>query len=343
MEKVLVLMATYNGEKYLQEQLDSLYKQQGVEIEILVRDDGSTDSTTKILEENSIAHNLVWYQGEHKNVSKGFYELMKKGARQKCDFFAFCDQDDVWDFNKLIIAVNKIRNIKGPALYYSGQRLVDENLSFIENHKLNKNRSLKTRFILSDFAGCTGVFNKLLIDEIIKYEPNYMLNKKGVLFLLDIIEVLDRNLNFIVDIYGDGEQKREIENTIVKKKLQDVINIKGNVQYSKISDAYSSADIFVLPSLRESGGSVLVEAMAHGLPIVALDMAFATILKERKCGLFVDTSQEKENIIKEMAFSLEKLILDENLRTYYGTNGFNYVNNELNWEKMIKKVYGQWL
>ena len=49
MEKILVLMATYNGEKFLQEQLDSLNGQEYVEVDILVRDDGSTDSTQKII------------------------------------------------------------------------------------------------------------------------------------------------------------------------------------------------------------------------------------------------------------------------------------------------------
>ena len=53
--------------------------------------------------------------------------------------------------------------------------MVDSNLKLIANHELNRQRSLKTRFILSDFAGCTGVFNKKLLNEVIGYEPNYML------------------------------------------------------------------------------------------------------------------------------------------------------------------------
>ena len=122
MEKILVLMATYNGEKFLQEQLDSLYGQEDVEVDILVRDDGSTDSTQKILEDNSQNHRLKWYQGDHKNVQKGFFELMKIGAEKNYNFFAFCDQDDVWDKDKLIIALNSIKEMQGPALYYSGQR-----------------------------------------------------------------------------------------------------------------------------------------------------------------------------------------------------------------------------
>ena len=61
MEKILVLMSTYNGEKYIQEQLNSLYAQDGVEVSILVRDDGSTDLTKKILEDNAEKQDIRWY------------------------------------------------------------------------------------------------------------------------------------------------------------------------------------------------------------------------------------------------------------------------------------------
>lgn len=174
-DKVLILMATYNGEKYLQDQLDSLYHQQEVDLKILVRDDGSSDGTTDILKENAYAHPLEWYQGKHINVANGFYELMTQAMNYDINYIAFCDQDDVWDIDKMLIAVNSIRKYTGPSLYYSGQRLVDENLHLIEEHCLNKERSLKTRFVLSDFAGCTGVFNKALLNEVVKYKPDYML------------------------------------------------------------------------------------------------------------------------------------------------------------------------
>lgn len=178
MEKVLVLLATYNGKEYLQQQLNSLYAQKDVEVVILVRDDGSTDLTQNILKKNAKNHNLIWYQGDHKNVQDGYFELMQKASKMQCKYIAFCDQDDVWDDNKLSIAIKKIKECSinnNLVLYYSGQRLVDSNLKFIENHRLNQRRSLKTRFILSDFAGCTGVFNKQLLDEVVKFKPDYML------------------------------------------------------------------------------------------------------------------------------------------------------------------------
>ena len=175
MEKVLVLLATYNGEKYLQEQLDSLFAQEGVEVSVLARDDGSSDGTKDILREYVERYPLSWYTGEHLNVQKGFYDLMKKAAKTEHLFFAFCDQDDVWDKDKLAIGIGAIRKRHGPALYYCGQKLVDEQRRLIATHELNRNRSLQTRFVLSDFAGCTGVFNRALLDETGVFEPEYMM------------------------------------------------------------------------------------------------------------------------------------------------------------------------
>lgn len=70
--KILVLMATYNGGKYLREQLDSVFLQKNVDITVLVRDDGSIDNTCAILDEYSKRYNLIWYSGQHLNVANGF-------------------------------------------------------------------------------------------------------------------------------------------------------------------------------------------------------------------------------------------------------------------------------
>lgn len=177
MNKVLVIMATYNGQKYLQEQIQSILAQKKVRVSLLVRDDNSNDRTCNILEDYQNQGKLEWYTGIHLNVTKGYFDLMKKAATYNVDYIAFSDQDDVWDKDKLYVAVQALKkfNENIPSLYYCGQRLVDSNLKLIANHELNRQRSLKTRFILSDFAGCTGVFNKKLLNEVIGYEPNYML------------------------------------------------------------------------------------------------------------------------------------------------------------------------
>lgn len=177
MKKILVLMATYNGEKYLPEQLESIWNQKNVEVSILIRDDGSTDGTRELLNTYQNQGKIEWYTGEHLNVSKGYFDLMCCAKNYEADYFAFSDQDDVWDEDKLSIAVSALEKVQEmvPALYYCGQELVDGELNPIAKHELNRNRTLITRFVLSDFAGCTGVFNKALLSEVIKFEPEYML------------------------------------------------------------------------------------------------------------------------------------------------------------------------
>lgn len=170
-----------------------------------------------------------------------------------------------------------------------------------------------------------------------------LINKKGILFLLDILVCINPDLNWQLFIYGDGEQKYIIEDRILQLGLQTKVFLKGKVSYNKISDVYKRADIFVLPSLRESGGSVLIEAMAHKLPVVALNMALAKILNEYKCGLFVDTAQEKSEILEQFANHISTLIKNSKLRYELGNNGYNYVNNELTWDNMIKEVYGNFM
>lgn len=177
MKKVLIIMATYNGEKYIKDQLDSILKQSGVDISILVRDDGSKDRTQEILQEYKNKGKLDWYTGEHLNVAKGYLDLMKKAEEYNTDYIAFSDQDDIWDEDKVSIAIKALSNIADdiPGLYYCGQRLVDSELNLISEHKLNRKRTLKTRFVLSDFAGCTGVFNKNLLMRVGEYTPDYIL------------------------------------------------------------------------------------------------------------------------------------------------------------------------
>lgn len=177
MLNVLVLMATYNGKKYLAEQLDSILEQKSVDVRILARDDGSEDGTKDILQDYQDAGKLKWYTGEHLNVSKGYFDLMKKAADCEADYVAFSDQDDIWDDDKLHTAVQMLETVPAdiPALYYCGQRLVDGERNFMADHKLNPDRTLYTRFVLSDFAGCTGVFNKSLLKNVTQFEPDYML------------------------------------------------------------------------------------------------------------------------------------------------------------------------
>lgn len=178
MDKVVVLMSTYNGEKYLKEQIESLKNQQQVELEILVRDDGSTDTTKDILEEYSKDGILTWYDGSNLRPARSFMELLFKAP--EAEFYAFCDQDDFWMPDKLKIAVSKMKNIskETPVLYYGRPRLVDKNLVLQENLNNRKPAIYATNFasrlIVRNAIGCTFVMNKTLVKEVKKYVPEFI-------------------------------------------------------------------------------------------------------------------------------------------------------------------------
>ena len=104
-------MSTYNGEKYLREQIDSILKQTQVDAQLIVRDDGSSDGTVRILEEYSRNYpNVSFYQGTNVGVGKSFLELLKNAPQ--ADYYSFADQDDVWLEDKLNHAVSIIRQIE---------------------------------------------------------------------------------------------------------------------------------------------------------------------------------------------------------------------------------------
>ena len=131
LSKVAVLLSTYNGEAFLEEQLDSLSAQVGVSVEVFVRDDGSTDRTLEILEKRA----GVWPQlaepirGDNLGPAGSFLELLRQ-VPSRFDYFAFCDQDDVWLPDKLGRAVAQLEreDATRPALYCSSVQCVDKDL-----------------------------------------------------------------------------------------------------------------------------------------------------------------------------------------------------------------------
>ena len=125
--KVAVLMSTYNGERYIQEQIESILTQNiQTQVDLWVRDDGSGDTTQRILQEYHEAGKLQWYAGTNLRPAHSFWDLL-----QHCpgyDFYAFADQDDVWHPDKLAKAIQPLMNVQGPAMYFANARLVDGSL-----------------------------------------------------------------------------------------------------------------------------------------------------------------------------------------------------------------------
>lgn len=126
---VAVLMCTLQGERFLVEQLESIRTQQGVDVQLWVSDDGSTDNTTNIIKQYQKDRDidLTIVNGPRKGFAANFLSLVCRSEIQ-ADYYAYSDQDDIWEPDKLTRAIELIRNedVETPILYCSRTRLVDE-------------------------------------------------------------------------------------------------------------------------------------------------------------------------------------------------------------------------
>lgn len=182
MPTVTVLMSSYNGDKYIREQIDSLLSQKGVEVKIVIRDDGSKDQTNTILAEYSSKYKKIKIiKGENCGAEESFNRLCKYAVEEEpSDFYAFCDQDDVWDEDKLSIAINNLNgfDMNQPLLYFSNLKMVDENLNYIRDFYNNEEVFTdKSKTLVQIFTyGCTCVFNRKALEYYCRVVPQTTLH-----------------------------------------------------------------------------------------------------------------------------------------------------------------------
>ncbi|MGP0577668.1 glycosyltransferase [Paenibacillus peoriae] len=161
----------------------SLISQEGVSVQILIRDDGSTDSTVEKLEhlKKLYPQQIVIFKGENKGVTQSFFDLVLMSSNE-FDVYAFCDQDDVWNKDKLISAVSSLNELTTnvPLMYCSATQMVDKQLSPIKIWPIPPQRplSLYNALIENVCVGCTMVFNKNTM-ELVK--ENLPLNINNVI------------------------------------------------------------------------------------------------------------------------------------------------------------------
>jgi len=176
-KNIAILMCTYQGQKFLSEQIDSIINQSFKNWHLYVSDDGSKDETISILnkyQKELTKERMTILEGPCKGFAKNFINLTCDKSI-KADFYAFSDQDDIWESNKLKKAIDwlEVRNEKKPSLYCSRTTLIDENKNIIGLSPLhNKKPSFRNALVQNIAGGNTMVFNDLTRSIILEIGTN---------------------------------------------------------------------------------------------------------------------------------------------------------------------------
>ncbi len=171
-KKVNVILSTYNGSRYVGQLLDSILEQDYSNIKICIRDDGSTDGTQEILREYAEKHSNIFLINENNNlgVPNCFYRILKEC--NDADYYAFADQDDIWDSGKISRAVNQLEELDNsdPNMYCATFNYVDNRGMVIRQFELPSKVDIYNTLYYTPALGFTLVFNETLrrmaVDEV---------------------------------------------------------------------------------------------------------------------------------------------------------------------------------
>lgn len=268
METVQILMSTYNGEKYIREQLDSILNQTYPEVKVLIRDDGSSDGTIAILEEYAVKYaNVEYYSGKNLGVIQSFLRLLKDSDDQT-KYYAFADQDDVWLPEKIEKAVEMLENNKEtslPLLYCSDVYVTDEALNVIKIDEKQPRPSFGNALVQNICTGCTAVMNHELRDIINQTKPVNIVMHDWWFYLTASLfgEVIyDHNPYMYYRQHSNNEWgAKKSKKDVLKYRVKQLTKKRGYIfrQNEEVIRAYKQIDITKRRLLE------LVQESEHGI------------------------------------------------------------------------------
>jgi glycosyltransferase involved in cell wall biosynthesis len=179
-----------------------------------------------------------------------------------------------------------------------------------------------------DRAQHTGPVRLLYVGRIIR--------TKG---LRDVIRAmaLVRDLPVVLDVVGDGRDRLTCEATVRDLALDDRVTFHGRVARSVVNDFYDRADIFVFPSYREPGGSVVLEAMGSGLPLIVCDRGGPGANVDDTCAFRLPAVSPGQ-LAADCAAAIRKLVEDSALRLSMGAAGREYAARMHLWSQRVDRM-----
>lgn len=171
---VAVLMSTYNGSRYLSQQLESVLQQTVGDFTLLIRDDGSKDDTLQLLQQCTDPRVKV-FAGENLGPSGSFFALLEEARKLNADHVFFCDQDDIWMPEKIELLLAELEKCpSGPALVFSDFSMIDgegnvtgDSYATMAQLRIPRDGNFFPKLLAQPYVfGCASVLNKALLDLI---------------------------------------------------------------------------------------------------------------------------------------------------------------------------------
>lgn len=253
-QKVDILLATYNGEKYIKEQVESILNQTYENIQIIISDDCSTDNTRQVLKEYENNEKIkIFYQEKNLGYVKNFEFLLKQ---VKSNLYMLSDQDDVWKKEKVEKSVEKIESEKLD-LVFGDLEVVDENLNTLYKsynrymhliHKIKKyQKDYRLQYLYNCMTGCTIISRKNWIDKVLPFPTNskYMIHD----YWLGFVIALNGKVGYIEEPYilYRQHEKNQVGSKKASKtasKLEKVRNISINTRIGTFETYVMHEEIF---------------------------------------------------------------------------------------------------
>ena len=245
--EVAVLMATYNGEGYLKEQLDSLLGQSYQNFVIYIHDDGSTDKTREICMEycQKYPNKIVMLDYPSTGGAKtNFFSFLEYVT---ADYYFFCDQDDVWLPDKILLTLNKAKNVsqnKNGVLVFTDLKVVDKEKnvifeSFFEYTHVKPNKIDYKYVLVSGFIpGCVMMIDHTLLQYVKSYK-NVKNLKMHDWWILEVAYMCESTILFVnrsLMLYRQhGNNTIGINDKNILKRIQYNLNqlISGELSLEK--------------------------------------------------------------------------------------------------------------
>ena len=162
-----------------------------------------------------------------------------------------------------------------------------------------------------------------------------LIPRKGLPFLVEAAKkVVKDQADTKFLIVGDGPLRNQLSDSLKTANLSGNFKFIGNLKDDVLPAVYNCADVFVLPSIQEGQGIVLLEAQASGKPVVAFDIGGVNeTVQNKETGLLVNQGN-----VDALADALLKLLTDKALREKMGSNGRKFVSENYTWDICAQKM-----